>query len=259
MPKTHLITGRVIPERKSFGHDRLRLYVKDPEKGIDICVLLGVIDNQLIAKVIGDIGGQSTVFLKNLVAQAEQIVLNAIAFTRGSVFDVDIISVIREHGDASDGSFEVHYLENIHDVISAKKSSPTTLQQIYEICISDDGLSLRRCLNDLRTALREVNDSPFYCYRAIETIKGHVGDRFGETTDKGQWEITREVLGLNRTDLEVVKELADPLRHGRAIKFEGSEWRKIISISWDVTDAYIRFLWQVAKGEKKWPDVKPSA
>lgn len=251
MSKTHLVTGRVIPERKSFGHDALRLYVKDPEKGVDICVLLGVIDNQLIAKVIGDTGGQSNVFLKNLVAQAEQIVLNVIAFTRGGVFDVDIISVIRERDDASDGSFEVHYLDNIHDVISDRKSS-TTLQQIYEICISDDGLPLRRCLNDLRTALREINDSPFYCYRAIETIKGHIGDRFGETTDKGQWEVTRETLALNRSDLEVVKELADPLRHGCGIKFEGSEWRKIILISWDVTDAYIRFLWQVAKGEKQW-------
>jgi hypothetical protein len=221
-------------------------------------VLLGVIDNQLIAKVIGHVGEQSNVFLKNLVAQAEQIVLNAIAFTTGSVFDVDIISVIRESEDAADGSVEVHCIDNIHDVISARKS-PITLQQIYEICISDDGLPLRRCLNDLRMALREISDSPFYCYRAIESIKGHVGGRFGKTRDKGQWEIMREALGLNRTDLEVVKNLADPLRHGRAVKFEGAEWRKIILISWDVTDAYIRFLCQVAKGERQWPDVKRGA
>jgi hypothetical protein len=139
MPKAHLVTGRVIPERKSFGHDGLRLYVKDAEKGIDICVLLGVIDNQLIVKVIGHVGEQSNVFLKNLVAQAEQIVLNAIAFTTGSVFDVDNISVICEREDAADGSVDVHCIDNIHDVISGRKS-PITLQQIYEICISDNGL-----------------------------------------------------------------------------------------------------------------------
>jgi hypothetical protein len=88
----------------------------------------------------------------------------------------------------------------------------------------------------------------------METIKGHIGDRFGETTDKRQWEVMRKVLMLNRADLEVVKKLADPLRHGRLLNFEGSQWREIVRISWNVTDAYIRFLWQVAKGESKWPN-----
>ncbi len=258
MPKTQLITGRVIPERKSFGHDSLRLYVKDPEKGIDICLLLGVINNQLVAKVIGDAGEQSNVFLKNLVTQAEQIVLSAVAFTTGNVFDIDIIGVIRDRDDAADGSFNVHYIDNAHDVIS-NRASAATLHQIYQICISDDGISLCRCLNDLRTALRELNDSPFYCYRAIETIKGHIGDRLGETTEKAQWEVMRGVLGVNRGDVEIIKKLADPLRHGRAIKFDGSEWRKIIHISWDVTEAYIKLLSQISSGEKKWLDVKPSA
>ena len=35
MTKEHLITGRIVPERKSFGHDGLRLYVKEPDKGVD--------------------------------------------------------------------------------------------------------------------------------------------------------------------------------------------------------------------------------
>jgi len=258
MPKTQIITGRVTPERKSFGHDSVRLYVKDPEKEIDICLLLGVIDNQLVAKVIGDVGGQSNVFLKNLVVQAEQIVLSAVAFTTGNIFDIDIIGVIRDRDDAIDGSFNFNYIDNAHDVISSRTSS-TTLHQIYQICISDDGISLCRCLNDLRTGLRELNDSPFYCYRAIETIKGHVGDRLGETTDKGQWEVMRKVLGVNRDDLEIVKKLADPLRHGHAIKFDGSEWRKIIRISWDVTEEYIKLLSQILSGERKWSDAKPSA
>jgi hypothetical protein len=61
------------------------------------------------------------------------------------------------------------------------------------------------------------------------------------------------VLALDRADLEFVKNLADPLRHGSAIKFKGSEWRKIILIAWDVTEAYIRFLGEIAHGERQWP------
>lgn len=249
MPKAHLVTGRITPERRSFGHNGLRLYVKDSQKEVDICVLLGVVDNQLVANVTGHIGGQSNVYLKDLVTQAELIVLNAVAFLSGTIFDVDIINVVREREGVADGSIDVHYMDNVHDVIADRKS-PISLQEIYQLCVSDDGLSLRRCLNDLRTALRELSDSPFYCYRAIETIKNDIGNRFEKTKDENQWEVTREKLSVSRADIEFIKKLADPLRHGRAIKFEGAEWRKIVLIAWDVTDAYMRFLRNVAKGEE---------
>jgi hypothetical protein len=133
MPKTQIITGRVIPERKSFGHEGLRLYVKDPVKEVDICLLLGVIDNQLVAKVIGEVGGQSNVFLKNLVVEAEQIVLSAVAFITGNIFDIDIIGVIRDRDDATDGSFNVHYIDNAHDVISSRTSSATLHQNLSNL------------------------------------------------------------------------------------------------------------------------------
>ena len=253
MTKEHLITGRIIPERKSFGHEGLRLYVEEPDKGIDICLLFGVSDNQLIAKVRGEIGKQSNAALKHMVTQAEEIVLNAIAFTTGTVFEVDVIGVIRDRDDRADGSFDFHYLDNVHDII-AERSPSFDFKQIWVLCISEDGLPLRRCLKDLRSALMEVDDSPFYCYRAIETIKGHIGDRFGETRDKKQWEVMRKVLGLNRADLQVLKDLADPLRHGRPLNYYGSQWREIVTITWNVADAYIRFLLEVAKGERKWPD-----
>lgn len=253
MTKEHLITGRIVPERKSFGHDGLRLYVKEPGRGIDICLLFGVSDNQLIAKVRGEIGKQSDAALKRMVTQAEEIVLNAVAFTTGMVFEVDVIGVIRDQDDRTDGSFDFHYLENVHDII-AERTPSFDFMQIWRLCITDDGLPLRRCLKDLRSALMEVDDSPFYCYRAIETIKGHIGHRFGETRDKQQWQVMREALGLDRADLEVVKDLADPLRHGGHLHYDGSQWREIVTIAWNAADAYIRLLWEVAEGKRNWPE-----
>jgi hypothetical protein len=172
MTNTYLITGRVVPERKGFGHDGFRLRLKHPELGIDAWVLVGVIDNQLTAKMVGDIGKQSNVAVKNIVAGAEQIALNAVAFTSGAVFDVDVIGVINDVVDRADGSFEFHYFDT-HDVITNRKRV-LELQQIWNLCISDDGLPLRMCLSDLQMALRKFEDSPFYCYRAIETVKNHI-------------------------------------------------------------------------------------
>lgn len=248
MTKEHLITGRIIPERKTFSHEGLRLYVEEPDKGIDICLLFGVSDNQLIAKVQGEIGKQSNAGLKHMVTQAEEIVLNTIAFTTGTIFEVDVVGLIRDRDDRADGSFDFHHFDNTHDIITERGSS-FDWKQIWEICISDDGLPLRRCLNDLRSALKDFGDSPFYCYRAMETIKGHIGYLSGETKDKKQWRVMRNVLGLSRADLEVVKDLADPLRHGGSLSYDGSQWREVIRISWDATDAYIRYLLSMAAGK----------
>jgi uncharacterized membrane protein len=94
-----VVIGRIIPERKAFQHDSLRLYLKNPASGIDICVIFGVVDNQLVANIIGDVGDQSNVALWHTVAQAEQTILNAEAFTSGCVFDVDLVGLMRREVD----------------------------------------------------------------------------------------------------------------------------------------------------------------
>lgn len=257
MAKEQLITGHIIPERRPFGHDGLRLYVEMPDTGTDICLLFGVTDNQLIAKIIGDVGQQSNVALKRIVARAEEIVLNAHAFRTGAVFDVDVIGIIRDSEDRTDGSMEFHYMENIHDIITERENTPD-MNTIWNLCISNDGLPLTRCLRDLRSALRELDDTPFYCYRAIEIIKTHIGTRFGESIDKQQWEVMRANLCLDRADIEVVKKYADPLRHGGELVWEGSQWREIVRITWDIVQAYIEFLWEIDAGAKNWPTVTES-
>jgi hypothetical protein len=252
MTKGHVITGRIIPERKAFGHEGLRLYVKEPDSGIDICVIFGVIDNQLVAKVLGKVGDQSHVTLWNIITQAEQIVLNAEAFTSGRVFEVDLVSLLREDVDKLDGSMSFHYRDNVHDVI-ADRNAAFDARQVWDLCIMDEGFALRLCLNDLNMALRQQNDAPFYCYRAVEIIKNHIGSRCGGN-ERQQWEVTRNTLGVEREKLEIIKALADPLRHGRRVTFKGAEWRQVILISWEVTEAYMKLLYDIAAGQRRWPD-----
>jgi hypothetical protein len=256
LTSSYLITGRVVPERKAFGHEDFRLRIKHPgDPGVDAWVLVGVIDNQIIAKVIGDIGDQSNAALKRFVTDAEQMVLNAVAFTSGAVFDVDITGVVNESKGRADGSFEFHYVDSVHDVV-ANRNRRLSLQEIWDLCISSDGIPLRLCLNDLHTALKRLDASPFYCYRVIESIKNHIGFRFGlaEKGDKAQWEVMRHELDVEEEKIRYIKSFADPLRHGHPPQpMTGAEWRKIILLSWDVAEAYMLFLSQIAGGERRWP------
>jgi hypothetical protein len=51
-----------------------------------------------------------------------------------------------------------------------------------------------------------------------------------------------------------IKDFADPLRHGKPpLPMSGAEWRRIILTSWDVAEAYMQFLLQIASGERQWP------
>ena len=129
-----LVTGRIIPERKTFGHKSLPpLHVKDPDSGLDVRVTFCVIDNQLLATIVGQVGDQSNVKLKEIVTQAEQLVLNAATFVSGAVFDVDVISVVRQDNDAPAGSIRLHYMNNMHDVISGRRPA-FGVTQIWQLC-----------------------------------------------------------------------------------------------------------------------------
>jgi hypothetical protein len=254
-----LVTGRIIPERKTFGHDRLPpLYIKEHDHGVDARVTIGVIDNQLVATIVGDMGNQSNVALKDIIAEAEQTVLNAVAFTSGAVFDVDVIGVIREGGNAPPESMHFHYMDNTHDVIS-RRNSCFSVPQIWRLCQGDDGIFLRMCLNDLKMALKYKGDGPLYCYRAVETIRHHIGIRHcvidHRRDDRNlQWQILRTELGIAEEKLREIEKLSVPIRHGKTKNFTGAEWRNIITITWDVTEAYMKLLDQISKGQRRWPD-----
>jgi hypothetical protein len=186
MPDAHLVIGRVIPERKRFGHEGLRLYVKDPNTGVDACLIFGVIDNQLAARIIGNVGDLSNFTLNNIVRQAEQSLLDAHAFIHGEMFEVDIVGIARDVRDRADGSLEFHYLDNVDEVIQARDAL-VSLEDVWALCQSDAGLYLRSSLNDLRMALRNHTDGPFYCYRAMETIRHDIGHRYKIKEKKQQW------------------------------------------------------------------------
>jgi hypothetical protein len=255
MANSYLVTGRVIPERKTFSHNPIKIHIKEQDANLDTEVLVSVIDNQLIATVVGDIGNQSFTFLNRTVAHIEQAVLNVHTFTSGIIFDVDVIGLLWSPPGSPEGSVEVHYHDNVHDVIEERNTS-FTFEQIWPLCAGKDGLALRMCLNDLRMALKEVNDGPFYSYRAVETIKNRVAYRHSIHDPKQKWETFRTVLQLEEADIREIEKLATPLRHGEPVEFSGARWRRLVSIAWDVAEAYIGLLQQISNGKREWPSLQ---
>jgi hypothetical protein len=74
---------------------------------------------------------------------------------------------------------------------------------------------LRWAIADSQRAIEAPDDTAFYCYRAIESLR-HLfldGDDEGAVRSRS-WERLRDELGLTRDELDSVKEFADKRRHG---------------------------------------------
>jgi hypothetical protein len=74
----------------------------------------------------------------------------------------------------------------------------------------------RFALADVRHALRFDEDCPFFCYRALDSLRQHYAETTEAKSEKASWEKLRAELGIERTEIMALKALADSRRHGAA-------------------------------------------
>jgi hypothetical protein len=74
----------------------------------------------------------------------------------------------------------------------------------------------RSALADVRNALRFDEDCPFFCYRTLESLRKHYAATTDATSESNSWEALRADLGIERADIEALKDFADTRRHGGA-------------------------------------------
>jgi len=115
------------------------------------------------------------------------------------------------------------------------------LNRIVSKTVGANGLYLQRCFKDLLSAMKDVDDTGFYCYRAIESLRHHCAAIHGLTAaDKPhQWEKFREVSGAKKETLLAIKTAADPLRHGDMGASITLDRAELLKTTWDVVDGYL--------------------
>jgi hypothetical protein len=97
-------------------------------------------------------------------------------------------------------------------------------------------------LADIREATLQTHMTPFYCFRAIESIKKFFGAKYDINKDDKQWEKLREELNIERTIIDEVKKFADPIRHGdigQVISWE--KWKGILLTTRQLIDKFIEW------------------
>ena len=100
---------------------------------------------------------------------------------------------------------------------------------------------MQRCFADLVSAMKNADDTGFYCYRALESLRRHCAETHGLSNSgkAAQWEKFREVASTNRDSIDRIKATADPARHGEVVGITSEKRAELLTATWDIVDSYL--------------------
>ncbi|WP_231636502.1 hypothetical protein [Burkholderia sp. MSHR3999] len=232
----YLFFGVVLPERAQLS---LQFSVRFSHltSGVGGAAKVSIILNQVAAHV--DSEHDWDIFdLRNVVKNIIQNHLAMVGYLAGIAYDFEITRVLNQsRGIDYVFGIDVPCLTERNKGIDVQDS----LMQLRDKTIGENGVFLSRCFADLVSSMKHADDTGFYCYRAIESLRHHCATLHG-LTDAGkarQWDKFREVSGSTEDTLRSIKLAADPLRHGEASGGTSQDRAKLLTDTWDVVDGYL--------------------
>jgi hypothetical protein len=162
-----------------------------------------------------------------------------VGYLIGYAYDFEVTRVLNQ-------SREIDYVFGIDIPCLAERNKEidlaAALARLREKTIGPNGVFLNRCFSDLTASMKHADDTAFYCYRAIESLRHHCAavHALSGAGKPAQWEKFRQVSGCTEEVLRYIKVAADPLRHGEAAGGSSEDRAKVFMATWDVVDGYLR-------------------
>ena len=176
--------------------------------------------------------------LRNVVKNYVSNELDLVGFIKGYAYDVDIRRVVNPVLNL-DFTFGI----DTPCIVSRNKEIELLprLKELQEKTGGPEGLYISRCLADLVSAMKHPDDTGFYCYRAIESLRQHCIHKFNLSKDNktNQWKKIRELTKCSGDELRKIQKAAEPVRHGEVVKGTSEDRKTLFMVTWDIVDAYL--------------------
>jgi len=232
----YLFHGVVLPERAQLSL-QFELEFSHVSSGFNGVAKVSIFLNQVAVWVESE--HDWNIFdLRNVVSNIVQGDLAMVGYIRGYAYDLEVTRVLSP-------SRGIDHVFGIDIPCLAERDKAVDLQEalskLRNKAIGPNGVFLRRCFSDLASSMKNADDTGFYCYRAIESLRHHCAAVHGLTAaDKfRQWEKFREVAGCDEPTLRSIKASADPVRHGEAPGVRSEDREKLFASTWDVVGGYL--------------------
>lgn len=177
--------------------------------------------------------------LRNVVKNILQNNLAMLSYLKGYAYELEITRVLNPNrGVDYVFGIGIPCIEERGKLIDLDKE----LAELRGKMVGADGVFVGRCLNDLVSSMKHSEDTGFYCYRAIESLRHHCASTNGiSTSDKAtQWEKFREISGSEESVIRLIKEAADPLRHGEVSSMTSDKRAELFNMTWNVVGGYLK-------------------
>lgn len=232
----YLFYGKVLPERAPISMN-FSAQVIPLGEGAESTVTVNILLNQIAAWVKTE-KQWDVLDLRNIVKTLVQNYLSMTGYLTGHAYDMEITRVICHQ-------LGVDYVFGIDiPCVANRRVLPdigAALNELNKKTDHEHGVFLNRCFTDLTFAMKHADDTAFYCYRAIESLKNHCAAVNG-LAEKGrdeQWKKFREISTCNEATIRKIKIEADQLRHGGDPHGTGANNEMILSMTFSVVDSYI--------------------
>jgi len=228
--------GKVFPERANVKIQTMELSLVSAEAGISGKLRISIQVSQIIAIFTTSSKVENIYTLKNIIEDGIRLEVDVLGYIFGCGYDIEVTTMVD-----SEGNEPIIFGVGIWELEQQKDKRLENINKIFSLFGDHKGDYLRRCLGDIREAIRLPKDTGFFCYRAIETIRQFFVHEKGFTSDKESWEQLRELLKIERTFIEYIKQFADSIRHGD-VKYISAEQRsKVLTDTWDIVDRFIAY------------------
>jgi hypothetical protein len=236
--QTYLFFGRLIPERALLDFSEVAIGVPSQ---FDVPVgqlYIQIIKSQVLIRFVTESEVSNILTLKNIVDDATRMLLDAVGFCYGYGYDLEIVSMQRP-----DSAQMAVFGIDIPSLKDVGIKNGISVKDVMATLAKSDGYYFRHALADAREAIRTPQDTGFFCYRAIESLKNCYASRGGIASDPAEaWEAFRAHYLISEDSVMRVKHFADPIRHGnyaQAAPISDKERSEVFDITWGIINAFV--------------------
>lgn len=239
MSEPYLFTGVVLPQRAQISM-QFDLRFTHAATGYEGEAKVSVVLNQVAVWVTSD-QPWDHFDLRNVVKTFVKAGLDMAGFLLGHAYDLEITRVLNRSKNL-DWVFGINVpCVSAHlDAEQLQSRLSSLRRKVHGV----RGMFLTRCFSDLASAIKDADDTAFFCYRAIESLSNHSATQVPNTvvTDSQRWEIFRSRTGCTKESILKIKKAADPLRHGNPIEPASIDRAELFEMTWAIVNAYLEQL-----------------
>lgn len=241
-PFTYSFSGKVLPERADVN---LPLPIKALSRGKGKFptgweISISIFRSQLAVTVTTEKAVDDLQPMREIVEGIARFSVDALGFLLACGYDVEITQAM-----GSDPRSHIVFGVDVRGVTPKEQYTReevfSRFKQIVEVPEGKQQ-ALRRALVDFREAIRSGEDTPFFCFRAIEDVRQLFV--VGEDKDvKKTWSEMAQKLALPQETITFVQDTLRPtaisVRHGDIKDIEHAARVEMLSHTWIIIDHFI--------------------